>query len=186
MKAKKLIYNKSQLTEFRKNCFEDNKKVVFVSGVFDILHVGHLKFLEQAKAYGDVLIVGINDDKFARTKGNGRPIQSEYDRATLVAGFECVSCVHIYDIQKNDALDILSFVRPDVFIMSTTSNRKPNERKHHKDLVEKLGGRVVVFDACANVHSTSLINRAENYSLNKWSLRQRLNHKKSKILKVKK
>ena len=77
------------------NAKKNSKKVVLVTGVFDILHKGHLKFLENARECGDVLIVGINDDEYVRkSKGNSRPIQDEYDRAYLIAGFECVSLVH--------------------------------------------------------------------------------------------
>jgi len=183
-KAEELIFDEVKLIKFRKECKKRSKKVVFVTGVFDILHVGHLRFLEKAKKYGDVLIVGINDDVFAKTKGANRPIQNEFDRANLIAGFECVSCVHIYDIRKDDTMDILRIVRPDVFIMSTSSTRKPEERLHHSELVRKMGGQVIVFDACSTIHSTSIINKSNGYSHNRSSLRNRLIHKKSKIFKI--
>lgn len=183
-KTEDLIFNESQLIKFRKDCQKRSKKVVFVTGVFDILHVGHLRFLEKSKKYGDVLIVGINDDAFARTKEKNRPIQNEYDRANLIAGLKCVSCVHIYDIIKEDTLDLLRIVKPDVFIMSTTSTRKPEERIHQSELVRKMGGQVVVFDACSNIHSTSIINKSNSYTKNGISLKKKLRNRKSKVLKV--
>lgn len=151
-----LIFNELELSLFREDCRGKSKKVVFASGVYDILHVGHLRFLEKAKACGDVLIVGINDDAFAKTKGKNRPIQNEKNRASLVAGFECVNGVHIFD-NGDDAKDIIRLVQPDVYIMSTTSTEKPENRLQHYELVKKLGGRVIVFDACSTSHSTSII-----------------------------
>lgn len=155
-KAEDLIFNESQLNKFLKECREKSKKIVFTSGVYDILHIGHLRYLERARECGDVLIVGINDDIFAKIKGENRPIQNEYNRATLVAGFECVSCVYIFD-NRDDAMDILRLIRPDIYVMSTTSTKKPKERFHHYELMKKTGGQVVVFDACSTSHSTSII-----------------------------
>jgi D-glycero-beta-D-manno-heptose 1-phosphate adenylyltransferase len=155
-KAEDLVFDESQLNEFLKECRKKSKKIVFASGVYDILHIGHLRFLEKARDCGDVLIVGINDDIFAKKKGENRPIQNEYNRASLVAGFECVSCVHIFD-NGDDAMDILRLVRPDIYVMSTTSTKKPKERSHHFELMKKMGGTVVVFDACSTSHSTSII-----------------------------
>ena len=165
-----MIFNELELTVFRENCRKKSKKVVFASGVYDILHLGHLRFLEKAKACGDVLIVGINDDAFARAKGINRPIQNEKNRASLIAGFKCVNGVHIFD-NGDDAKDIIRLVQPDVYIMSTTSSEKPDERSQHFELVKKLGGKVVVFDACSTSHSTTIIEKleaqGENNYLNK-------------------
>jgi len=170
IKAEDLIFNESELIKFRDECRVNSKKVIFASGVFDILHTGHLRFLEKARKRGDILIVGINDDEFAKTKGENRPIQNEYNRASLIAGFECVSCVHIFD-NGDDAKDIISLVQPDVYIMSTTSSEKPDQRFQHFELVKKLGGEVVVFDACSTSHSTTIIEKlkvqGKNNYLNK-------------------
>lgn len=161
--AKNLIYDEEQLIDFRNKCSRESKKVVFASGVYDILHVGHLRSLERARKCGDVLVVGINDDVFAKTKGENRPIQNEYHRAILVAGFECVSCVHIFSKVN---YDILSFLKPDVYVMSTTSNKKPEHRLDEFELMKKIGGEVIVFDAFSTSHSTKIIEQISITSLN--------------------
>ena len=156
----KLILNASELVKFRDGYRKNAKKVVLATGVFDILHPAHLKFLEKSREYGDVLIVGINDDDFARKKGANRPVQNEYDRAYLIAGFSCVSCVHIFD-NGDDARDILRLIKPDVYIMSTTSSQRPEDRSQH-ELIREIGGKVIVFDAFSTTHSTTIIEKIKD------------------------
>ena len=151
-KAKDLILDKSKLKKFRDECRKNSKKVVLATGVFDILHPGHLKFLEKSRECCDILIVGINDDAFARTKGDDRPIQCEHDRAHLIAGFECVSCVYIF----SDDLDLIQLVQPDFFVMSTTASKTVEERMDRQLLVRKLGGQIIILDAFSTTHSTDI------------------------------
>jgi len=154
-KTEELILDKSELKKFCNECRKNSKKVVLAQGVFDILHPGHLKFLEKSRECGDVLVVGINNDAFARTKGDNRPIQGEYDRAHLVAGFECVSCVHIF----SDNIDLIRLVQPDFFVMSTAASETIEERADLQLLVRKLGGQIIVFDAFSTTHSTKIIEK---------------------------
>jgi len=154
--AENIIFNKAKLVDFREKCRKKSKKVVFASGVYDILHVGHLKSLERAKKCGDILIVGINNDDFAKTKGANRPIQNEFNRAFLIAGFECVNGVYIFGEEN---LEILRFLQPDVYIMSTTSTKKPRDRKNEFEYMKKIGGKVIVFDAFSTSHSTLIIEQ---------------------------
>lgn len=153
-----MMLKESKLKIFCDECKENSKKIVLATGVFDILHPGHLKFLEKSREYGDVLIVGINDDNFARGKGVNRPIQNENDRAYLMSGFKCVNYVHIFD-RGNRGMDLIRLVQPDVFIMSTTSQDKPKDRTELFELMSELGGRVVVFDAFHPSHSTDIIDK---------------------------
>lgn len=151
-----MILNESKLKSFRDKCKKESKKVVLVTGVFDILHVGHLKFLESARELGDVLIVGINDNQYVRkAKGKSRPIQDECDRAYLIAGFECVDCVHIYSFGN----DFFRLVKPDVLIMSSTGGRKPEDRAEHFDIIRENGGKVVIFDEFSTQHSSEIIEK---------------------------
>jgi rfaE bifunctional protein nucleotidyltransferase chain/domain len=146
------IFDEAELERFCAECRQQSKKIVLATGGFDLLHPGHLRFLEKAREYGDVLIVGINDDDYIRrTKGANRPILNQDDRAYLVAGFRCVSCVYII------AKDMIKRVRPDIFMMSTTSIQKPDERGEHYELVERYGGKVVVLEPFSNTHSSDLI-----------------------------
>jgi len=152
----KLILDESELVKFREKCREAGQKVVLVTGVFDILHIGHLKFLEKARALGDILIVGVNSDEYVRNnKGSSRPIQKEYDRAYLIAGFECVSCAHIYFFGN----DFFQLLKPDILIMSSAGGRKIEDRAEHFEIIESNGGEVVIVDECAAVHSSEIIEK---------------------------
>ena len=162
IKAGELILDSSKLKEISAECKKKSKRVVLATGAFDILHPGHLKFLEKSREFGDVLIVGINHDDFLKIrKGESRPIQSGYDRAYLVAGFECVSYVHIF----SDDLDLIQLIQPDVFIMSTTSTHQPAERPKHYEMLREIGGQVIVLDAFSTTHTTQLIEKLNRSGL---------------------
>jgi len=142
------------LEAYCRACREQSRSIVLATGAFDLLHAGHLRFLEKASEYGDVLVVAINDDAYVRrTKGAGRPMLDEQERAYLVAGLRCVNRVHI--IRK----DLIRIVQPDVFLMSTSSMQKPVDRTEHFALVERYGGRVVVMEPFSETHSSDLIER---------------------------
>ncbi len=152
----KLILDESELVKFRDEYRKNSKKVVLVTGAFDILHKGHLKFLEKARELGDILIVGVNDDKYVRkNKGSSRPIQNEYDRAYLIAGFECVSHAYIYSFGN----DFFQLLQPDILIMSSVGGRKIEDRAEHFEIIEGNGGKVVILDEGAAVHSSDIIEK---------------------------
>jgi len=91
----------------------EGKKVVFTNGVFDLLHVGHLRYLAQARGLGDALVVAINSDRSVKAlKGESRPILPEAERAELLAGLECVSFVTVFD--QPDPRAVISALRPSV------------------------------------------------------------------------
>ncbi|HUK55486.1 MAG TPA: adenylyltransferase/cytidyltransferase family protein [Nitrospiria bacterium] len=116
------------------------KKIVFANGCFDLLHVGHARYLAGAKSLGDVLIVGINGDRSVRRlKGKGRPLTPEAARAELVAGFACTDYVTIF--QEPDAERLLRALRPDVHAKGEdyTIDTVPE-----RDVVRSYGGRVAV------------------------------------------
>lgn len=93
----------------------EGKRVVFTNGHFDLLHIGHLRYLQAARALGDVLVVGINDDRVtARRKGPTRPIVPEAERAELVAGLACVDYVTIF--HEETAEEVVRRLRPDVYV----------------------------------------------------------------------
>lgn len=92
-----------------------NKKIVFTNGCFDILHVGHLRYLQEARALGDFLIVGLNsDESVRRLKGPTRPIQTQSDRAELLLGLKCVDAVVIFG--EDTPRLLIEQVRPDVLV----------------------------------------------------------------------
>ncbi len=94
---------------------QKHRTVVFTNGCFDILHVGHVKYLEVAKSFGDLLIVGLNsDDSITRLKGKSRPINSWEDRAYLLAGLESVSYVVLFD--EDTPLELITAIKPDILV----------------------------------------------------------------------
>lgn len=92
-----------------------NKKIVFTNGCFDILHVGHLRYLKEARGLGDFLVVGLNSDRSVKElKGETRPVQTEADRAELLLGLECVDYVVIFD--DSTPKNLIEQVRPDLLV----------------------------------------------------------------------
>lgn len=128
----------------------DQKQVVFTNGHFDLLHVGHLDYLEKARALGDALFVGVNGDGGSRRlKGDGRPIVPAVERARLVAALVPVTAVVVFDQDTADAL--IQALQPNVYVKGGDYREKPLPER---PLVEQLGGRVVLIDYLPG-HSTS-------------------------------
>ena len=116
------------------------RKIVFANGVFDVLHVGHVRYLEAARAEGDLLVVGINSDSSTRKlKGPGRPILTERARASLVAALKSVNYVVIFD--ELDVNSLLKELQPDVHAKGTdyTADTVPE-----RELAALLGIRVAI------------------------------------------
>ena len=130
------------------------KKVVFTNGCFDLLHVGHVRYLRAARELGDVLAVGINgDDSVRELKGPNRPLNNERDRAELVAALECVDLVTIFPEAR--ATRLLEMVRPAIYAKGgdyTPATLNAEERA----VLEKIGTdiRIIPFEAG---YSTSLM-----------------------------
>ena len=93
----------------------ENKKIVFTNGCFDLLHIGHIRYLEEAKKLADILIVGINADKSVqKLKGPNRPIQNENDRAEILASLKAVD--HTILFSEDTPLNLIKIVKPDVLV----------------------------------------------------------------------
>jgi D-beta-D-heptose 7-phosphate kinase/D-beta-D-heptose 1-phosphate adenosyltransferase len=92
-----------------------NKKIIFTNGCFDILHAGHVRYLETAKSYGDILILGLNSDRSVTAlKGEGRPINTQMDRAYILAALEAVDYVVVFD--EDTPYDLIKVVKPHVLV----------------------------------------------------------------------
>ena len=133
------------LEEHRRN----GRRIVLANGVFDLLHVGHIRYLQAARAEGDVLVVGVNSDRSARAlKGEGRPILTEQARAALVAALAAVNYVVIFD--EPDVRALLRELRPDVHAKGTdyTPDSVPE-----RDMAASLGIRIAIVGD-AKQHST--------------------------------
>ena len=99
------------------------KKIVFTNGCFDILHIGHVKYLEKAKSFGDILILGLNSDlSVQRLKGKNRPINTQDDRAYILASLEAVDFVVIFD--EDTPFDLIKLIKPDMLIKGSDYNDK--------------------------------------------------------------
>lgn len=132
------------------------KQVVFTNGCFDILHVGHVQYLQASRQHGDALIVGINTDASVRKlKGEGRPINHERDRAQILAAQACVDAVVLFD--EDTPLELIRTIRPDVLTKGKDYRRKKDVVGW--DIVEGHGGRVELIDLVKGKSTTSLIEK---------------------------
>ncbi len=133
----------------------EGRRVSFANGCFDVLHVGHVRYLAGARAEGDLLVVGINGDASVRKlKGPGRPVMSEEDRALLVAGLRSVD--HVVVFQEDDVTRLLLALRPDVHCKGTDYTV---ETVPERDVVRSYGGRVAIVGDPKNHDTRALIAR---------------------------
>jgi rfaE bifunctional protein nucleotidyltransferase chain/domain len=131
---------------------KNGSRVVLANGCFDVLHVGHVRYLAGARELGDVLVVGVNsDEQVARLKGLGRPILPASDRAEIVAALESVTYVTVFD--EPTVEELLLALKPDVHAKGTdyTEDSVPE-----RDVVRSYGGRVAIVGDPKD-HSTSAI-----------------------------
>lgn len=113
MRIQSKIISAAQLNLLRSRLSRQKKKVVFTNGTFDILHRGHVTYLEQARAAGDVLVVGVNSDSSVRAyKGPGRPVNQQADRLFVLAALQCVDYVVLFS--DSTPLNLILKLRPDV------------------------------------------------------------------------
>jgi D-glycero-beta-D-manno-heptose 1-phosphate adenylyltransferase len=133
-------------------------RIVFANGCFDLLHVGHVRYLEAARAEGDLLVVGINsDEQVRRLKGAHRPLMSEGDRAEIVASLRAVDMVTIFP--EPTVTELLLALRPDVHAKGTDYTE---ETVPERDVVRSFGGRVCIVGDPKDHSSSQIIARLES------------------------
>ena len=133
----------------------DGKKIVFTNGCFDILHVGHLRYLEEAKMFGDILVIGLNSDaSVKRLKGDKRPIVPEEERAEMLLGLKCVDYVVIFE--ENTPVEILGEVKPDVHVKGGDYTK---DRLPEAEIVERNGGRVEIVSLIKGKSTTNIVKK---------------------------
>jgi rfaE bifunctional protein nucleotidyltransferase chain/domain len=154
-KGKKKVLSVAEAVKFAAAVRRTGKTVVTTNGCFDVLHVGHLRSLRQAKAKGDVLIVGINSDASVRAlKGKGRPIVPARERAEMVAALEPVDAVVIFN--EKDPRAWLAKLRPNVH---TKGSDRKMEEILEREIVEKNGGAVVLLPIRKGKSTTDIIQK---------------------------
>ena len=131
------------------------KTIVFTNGVFDLLHVGHLRYLQQARALGDALIVGLNSDRSVRAnKGPSRPVTPEGERAEILEALGCVDGVVVFD--QETPHDLIAAIQPDVLVKGADW---AEDAIVGRDIVEARGGRVVRVPLEAGRSTTAIIEK---------------------------
>ena len=147
--------SRDQARQFTAACRESGRRVVFTNGVFDLLHPGHVRYLQQARALGDALIVGINADRSVRAnKGPERPITPEAERAEILAALECVDAVTIFD--EETPHNVISDLLPDVLVKGADW---AHDAIVGRDIVEARGGSVVRIPVEQGHSTTSIVAR---------------------------
>ena len=135
----------------------EGKKIVFTNGCFDILHVGHVRYLNEAKALGDILILGLNSDSSVKSlKGSNRPINNESDRAEVLNALKAIDYVVIFD--EKTAENIVGEVKPDIYAKGGdySIDTLPEAK-----IVAEHGGKTVLLQLVDGKSSTNIINRCK-------------------------
>jgi rfaE bifunctional protein nucleotidyltransferase chain/domain len=148
-----------ELPAWRQTVRAAGKKLVVTNGCFDLLHLGHVSYLEAARSRGDLLLVGINSDASVRAlKGPERPVNTETDRALLVAALDSVDAVCVF--HERSALNFLTAAQPDLWVKGgdyTLENINQEERR----AVEATGGRIVLVPLVPGKSTTALLAKIE-------------------------
>ena len=152
MKGK--IKTREELQRLIHNLKRSGKRIVFTNGCFDILHVGHVRYLEQARSLGDVLVVGINSDRSVRgLKGPRRPILPVEERGEILSGLGCTDYITVFD--EPTPFELISLLQPDVLVKG--GDWTP-EQVVGREVVEGSGGRVVILPFVEGSSTTNIID----------------------------
>lgn len=160
----KLVKTKTQLRYRCELLKEQGKKIIFTNGCFDVLHSGHVDYLRKAKALGDILIIGVNnDDSVKRLKGESRPVNTLAHRLEVLMALSCVDYVVSFGSKHNDTpTSVLKHVHPHVFVKGGDYRYKDLPERR---LLRRLGTEVVFLPYVANQSSTRIIKQMSNNSL---------------------
>ena len=150
-----MLIKRTELNNLLNKLREEDKTIVTTNGCFDILHVGHVRYLEKTKSFADVLIVALNSDKSVKSiKGDSRPINNENDRAEVLSGLKSVDYVVLFD--EDSPIDLLLEIKPDVYTkgadytIETLPEAKP---------IMEAGGRIEFISFVEGKSTTSIIEK---------------------------
>ena len=156
----KKILTHEELMDERARLRQAGKKLVFTNGVFDILHVGHVRYLSQARGLGDALVVAVNSDASVRElKGDARPLVSQNERAEVLAALSSVDYVTIFEDLSPRSL--IARLLPDVLVKG---GDYALDQIHGREEVEAAGGRVICLPFVEGASTTEIIERVKQSS----------------------
>ena len=146
----------SEAVAFVERARGEGKTIVFTNGVFDILHPGHTRYLRDARALGDVLIVGVNSDRSARAQGKApdRPINPEGERCEVLAALASVDAVVVFD--DDTPHEVINLIQPDILVKGADWGENAIVGR---DIVEARGGKVVRIPLAEGYSTTAILNR---------------------------
>jgi len=154
-KIQNKILKRNQLKSLVRRLKRRNKKIVFTNGCFDILHIGHVRYLRKAKSLGDILIVGVNDDKgVRRLKGKDRPIMPEMDRAEIISSLEFVDYVVLFHEETPN--NLIHAIMPDIHVKGADYR---NKEIAEKKALDSYGGKLVLVNLTKGKSSTETIKK---------------------------
>ena len=152
---KNKIISRPQIAGLMKNLKKKGRKIVFTNGCFDLLHVGHVRYLKEARGLGDCLVIGLNSDQSMRQiKDPARPLISEDQRAEVLAALECVDYIVLFD--EADPFKLIEEIRPDVLVKGADWSM---DKIIGADLVQSYGGKVHRVDLVPLISTSEIIHR---------------------------
>ena len=156
-----MLIDRMKISEIVTSLKAKGKRIVFTNGCFDILHVGHVRYLKEAKALGDILILGLNSDYSVKSlKGSNRPINNESDRAEVLSALKAIDYVVIFD--EKTAENIVGEVKPDIYAKGGdySIDTLPEAK-----IVAEHGGKTVLLQLVDGKSSTNIINKCKENNL---------------------
>ena len=157
-----MLIDRMKISEIVTSLKAKGKRIVFTNGCFDILHVGHVRYLNEAKALGDILILGLNSNSSVKSlKGSNRPINNESDRAEVLSALKAIDYVVIFD--EKTAENIVGEVKPDIYAKGGdySIDTLPEAK-----IVAEHGGKTVLLQLVDGKSSTNIINKCKENNLN--------------------
>ena len=150
---KGIIKKREELLRIIKDLKAKGKRIIFTNGCFDLLHVGHIRYLEEAKTLGDILIVGVNSDaSVQKLKGPKRPVLPVEERTEILSGLGCVD--YITTFEELDPLALITSLQPNVLVKGGDWTK---EQTIGKEVVERSGGEVVIIPFVKGASTSNLI-----------------------------
>ena len=156
---KEKCYNLSNINQKINEWRNNNQKIIFTNGCFDILHQGHIELLSNCADLGDKLIIGLNsDESIKKIKGENRPINNEKSRKILLGALKFVDAIIVFS--EETPKNLIQIIKPDILVKG--GDYKISNIVGH-DIVKENGGKVVIFPLVKNYSSTNIIDKIRNY-----------------------